>query len=68
MMRPWKYLLLSFLFEKERLIFSSYLLRFGLIDLPPPPTADELVQMIAHFYYKAKRPSWIDKANVTPYC
>ncbi|ESQ54387.1 hypothetical protein EUTSA_v10025681mg [Eutrema salsugineum] len=31
-------------------------------------TADELVQMIAHFYYKAKRPSWIDKANVTPYC
>ncbi|KAG2319368.1 hypothetical protein Bca52824_012581 [Brassica carinata] len=29
---------------------------------------DELVQMIAHFYYKAKRPSWIDKANVTPYC
>ncbi|CAN7057203.1 unnamed protein product [Brassica oleracea var. botrytis] len=31
-------------------------------------SADELVQMIAHFYYKAKRPSWIDKANVTPYC
>uniref|UniRef100_A0A1J3IDZ7 Thioredoxin-like fold domain-containing protein MRL7, chloroplastic n=1 Tax=Noccaea caerulescens TaxID=107243 RepID=A0A1J3IDZ7_NOCCA len=31
-------------------------------------TADELVQMIAHFYYKAKRPSWVDKANVTPYC
>ncbi|CAN7032983.1 hypothetical protein IGI04_031515 [Brassica rapa subsp. trilocularis] len=31
-------------------------------------TADELVQMIAHFYYKAKRPSWIDKANVAPYC
>ncbi|KAG2319369.1 hypothetical protein Bca4012_054381 [Brassica carinata] len=31
-------------------------------------TADELVQMIAHFYYKARRPSWIDKANVTPYC
>ncbi|KAF8045866.1 hypothetical protein N665_4273s0002 [Sinapis alba] len=31
-------------------------------------TADELIQMIAHFYYKAKRPSWIDKANVTPYC
>ncbi|KAJ0250906.1 Thioredoxin-like fold domain-containing protein MRL7 [Hirschfeldia incana] len=31
-------------------------------------TADELVQMIAHFYYKARRPSWVDKANVTPYC
>ncbi|CAH8340717.1 unnamed protein product [Eruca vesicaria subsp. sativa] len=31
-------------------------------------TADDLVQMIAHFYYKAKRPSWIDKANITPYC
>ncbi|KFK29402.1 hypothetical protein AALP_AA7G129000 [Arabis alpina] len=31
-------------------------------------TADELVHMIAHFYYKAKRPSWIDKANVTPFC
>ncbi|GLT42282.1 hypothetical protein SLA2020_162930 [Shorea laevis] len=25
-------------------------------------TADELVQMIAHFYYNAKRPSWIDEA------
>lgn len=23
-------------------------------------TADELVHMIAHFYYNAKRPSWID--------
>ncbi|CAH8275034.1 unnamed protein product [Arabidopsis lyrata] len=31
-------------------------------------TADELVHMIAHFYYKAKRPLWVDKANVTPYC
>ncbi|AEE85510.1 unnamed protein product [Arabidopsis thaliana] len=31
-------------------------------------TADELVHMIAHFYYKAKRPSCVDKANVTPYC
>ncbi|XP_010438425.1 PREDICTED: uncharacterized protein LOC104722021 [Camelina sativa] len=31
-------------------------------------TADELVQMIAHFYYKAKRPSWVDKAKVTPFC
>ncbi|KAL1203199.1 Thioredoxin-like fold domain-containing protein MRL7 [Cardamine amara subsp. amara] len=31
-------------------------------------TADELVHMIAHFYYKAKRPSWIDKAKVTPFC
>lgn len=31
-------------------------------------TADELVHMIAHFYYKAKRPSWIDKSKVTPFC
>ncbi|KAK6937742.1 hypothetical protein RJ641_031250 [Dillenia turbinata] len=23
-------------------------------------TADELVQMIAHFYYKARKPSWVD--------
>lgn len=31
-------------------------------------TADELVQMIAHFYYNAKRPSWIDDAAVSlPY-
>ncbi|XP_008788241.1 thioredoxin-like fold domain-containing protein MRL7 homolog, chloroplastic [Phoenix dactylifera] len=29
-------------------------------------TADELVQMIAHFYYNAKRPSWIDPAEVAP--
>ncbi|XP_010451147.1 PREDICTED: uncharacterized protein LOC104733250 [Camelina sativa] len=28
-------------------------------------TADELVQMIAHFYYKA---NWVDKAKVTPLC
>ncbi|XP_021772506.1 thioredoxin-like fold domain-containing protein MRL7, chloroplastic [Chenopodium quinoa] len=25
-------------------------------------TSDELVQMIAYFYYKAKKPSWIDEA------
>lgn len=31
-------------------------------------TADELVQMIAHFYYKARRPSWIDKTAVYPPC
>ncbi|KAJ4726936.1 Thioredoxin-like protein [Melia azedarach] len=31
-------------------------------------TADELVQMIAHFYYKAKRPSWVDKAAFYPAC
>ncbi|KAJ0054723.1 hypothetical protein Pint_01691 [Pistacia integerrima] len=30
-------------------------------------TADELVQMIAHFYYKAKRPSWINKEAVSRY-
>ncbi|XP_078434467.1 polyadenylate-binding protein 2-binding protein [Wolffia australiana] len=30
-------------------------------------TADELVQMIAHFYYNARRPSWIDPAAVAPY-
>ncbi|KAK1295414.1 hypothetical protein QJS10_CPA16g00066 [Acorus calamus] len=29
-------------------------------------TADELVKMIAHFYYNAKRPSWIDGAAVAP--
>ncbi|CAA6660286.1 unnamed protein product [Spirodela intermedia] len=29
-------------------------------------TADELVQMIAHFYYNARRPSWVDPANVAP--
>ena len=26
--------------------------------------ADELVQMIAYFYYNAKKPSWIDKAAI----
>ncbi|KAM5563374.1 thioredoxin-like fold domain-containing protein MRL7, chloroplastic [Rosa sericea] len=31
-------------------------------------TADELVAMIAHFYYNAKRPSWIDVKELTlPY-
>ncbi|XP_044494268.1 thioredoxin-like fold domain-containing protein MRL7, chloroplastic [Mangifera indica] len=30
-------------------------------------TADELVQMIAHFYYKAKRPSWINKDAICRY-
>eukprot|EP00268_Persea_americana_P045020 TRINITY_DN4568_c0_g1_i7.p1 TRINITY_DN4568_c0_g1~~TRINITY_DN4568_c0_g1_i7.p1 ORF type:complete len:351 (-),score=65.72 TRINITY_DN4568_c0_g1_i7:633-1685(-) len=29
-------------------------------------TADELVQMIAHFYYNAKKPSWIDDAFLAP--
>ncbi|XP_068646796.1 thioredoxin-like fold domain-containing protein MRL7 homolog, chloroplastic [Aristolochia californica] len=29
-------------------------------------TADELVQMIAHFYYNAKKPLWIDDAAVAP--
>ncbi|PON34188.1 Thioredoxin-like fold containing protein [Trema orientale] len=28
--------------------------------------ADELVQMIAHFYYNAKRPSWIDVSGLSP--
>ncbi|KAL6208806.1 hypothetical protein ACLB2K_019751 [Fragaria x ananassa] len=28
-------------------------------------TADELVAMIAHFYYNAKRPSWIDVKELT---
>ncbi|XP_030935070.1 thioredoxin-like fold domain-containing protein MRL7, chloroplastic [Quercus lobata] len=28
-------------------------------------TADELVHMIAHFYYNAKRPSWIDVAALS---
>ncbi|THU62903.1 hypothetical protein C4D60_Mb01t10050 [Musa balbisiana] len=28
-------------------------------------TSDELVQMIAHFYYNAKRPSWVDSARVS---
>ncbi|KAF6162291.1 hypothetical protein GIB67_008420 [Kingdonia uniflora] len=28
-------------------------------------SADELVQMIAHFYYNAKKPSWIDDAALT---
>lgn len=28
-------------------------------------TADELVHMIAHFYYNAKRPSWIDPTVVS---
>ncbi|KAF5202018.1 Thioredoxin-like fold domain-containing protein mrl7 protein [Thalictrum thalictroides] len=27
---------------------------------------DELVQMIAHFYYNAKKPSWIDDAALAP--
>lgn len=27
-------------------------------------TADELVQMIAHFYYKAKKPSWMKDAKL----
>ncbi|XP_024019169.1 thioredoxin-like fold domain-containing protein MRL7, chloroplastic [Morus notabilis] len=32
-------------------------------------TADELVHMIAHFYYNAKRPSWIDVSALSrPYC
>ncbi|KAK2648868.1 hypothetical protein Ddye_016357 [Dipteronia dyeriana] len=30
-------------------------------------TSDELVQMIAYFYYKAKMPSWIDKAAISRY-
>eukprot|EP00262_Sarcandra_glabra_P008265 TRINITY_DN21592_c0_g1_i1.p1 TRINITY_DN21592_c0_g1~~TRINITY_DN21592_c0_g1_i1.p1 ORF type:complete len:318 (-),score=70.05 TRINITY_DN21592_c0_g1_i1:378-1331(-) len=30
-------------------------------------TADELVHMIAYFYYNAKKPSWIDEAAVAPY-
>ena len=29
-------------------------------------TADELVHMIAHFYYNAKKPSWVDAAAVAP--
>ncbi|MQL86969.1 hypothetical protein Taro_019507 [Colocasia esculenta] len=29
-------------------------------------SADELVQMIAHFYYNAKRPSWIDAEAAAP--
>lgn len=29
-------------------------------------TADELIQMIAHFYYNAKKPLWIDDAAVSP--
>ncbi|KAF3436119.1 hypothetical protein FNV43_RR23211 [Rhamnella rubrinervis] len=29
-------------------------------------TADELVHMIAHFYYNAKRPSWIDVTTLSP--
>ncbi|KAJ6826111.1 uncharacterized protein M6B38_374100 [Iris pallida] len=29
-------------------------------------TADELVHMIAHFYYNAKRPSWIDPTAIVP--
>ncbi|KAH7517410.1 hypothetical protein FEM48_Zijuj09G0060600 [Ziziphus jujuba var. spinosa] len=29
-------------------------------------TADELVHMIAHFYYNAKRPSWIDDTALSP--
>ncbi|XP_074268418.1 thioredoxin-like fold domain-containing protein MRL7, chloroplastic [Silene latifolia] len=28
-------------------------------------TADELVQMIAYFYYRAKKPSWIDDTALT---
>ncbi|XP_043707478.1 thioredoxin-like fold domain-containing protein MRL7 homolog, chloroplastic [Telopea speciosissima] len=29
-------------------------------------TADELVQLIAHFYYNAKKPSWIVDASLSP--
>lgn len=29
-------------------------------------TADELVQMIAHFYYNAKKPSCVNNANLCP--
>lgn len=29
-------------------------------------TSDELVHMIAHFYYNANRPSWVDAAAVAP--
>nr|CAD1838926.1 unnamed protein product [Ananas comosus var. bracteatus] len=29
-------------------------------------SAEELVQMIAHFYYNAKRPSWVDATAVAP--
>lgn len=29
-------------------------------------TAEELVPMIAHFYYNAKRPSWIDVKELSP--
>lgn len=52
--------------------FFAIRMRYGLsycIELDAEfRTADELVHMIAHFYYKAKRPLWVDKANVTPYC
>lgn len=30
-------------------------------------SSDELVRMIAHFYYNAKRPTWIDAAAVAPF-
>lgn len=29
-------------------------------------TADELIQMIAHFYYNAKKPSWIKDSALNP--
>lgn len=29
-------------------------------------TADQLVQMIAHFYYNAKKPSWVDASAMYP--
>lgn len=31
-------------------------------------TADELVQMIAHFYYNAKRPSCVNPEAIAPPC
>lgn len=40
--------LLSFLGAKFDFVFADI------------RTAEELVPMIAHFYYNAKRPSWID--------
>ena len=45
------------------LLFSRFLARVH-------RTEDELVQTphdFAHFYYKGKSPSWIDKAKLTPY-
>lgn len=43
-----------------------FLVLMKIMDFAEFRTADELVQMIAHFYYNAKKPSCVNNANLCP--